>query len=291
MAKQTPRADIKDFRDVLMELMAPALSAISDGMIAQAMTAWRAKKRKLGDVNWPGEMEYRTMIRDSMTIAASDAIIKARKEVPAASDVKLVEESESLLFSSSPTVLLSKLPKVQRDFIAAQTDLLVDTQLKDLEKNLKYQYMDSYDTSGDEAVIEDDLRKVCVDFIDGNSVRAGAELLASKTINEARSAFFFDSDTLEHIEAFEFVNGDPVTPICQDLAGTIFAKDDPNMFRYTPPLHWNCKSYIVPILNGNVDSALKKAGQSSIEPLKPSTKKLEDSIQFSEAGCNCAGCT
>jgi NAD+--asparagine ADP-ribosyltransferase len=79
----------------------------------------------------------------------------------------------------------------------------------------------------------------------------------------------------EEIDAFEFVNGDPVSEVCQDLAGTVFDKDDPDLFRYTPPLHWNCKSYIRPILKGNL-------GNKTIEKLKPSSKKIEETIQFTE---------
>lgn len=286
MPKPNVRKDISEFADTLLAVMSEDLSSIADGMVKQAMTAWRAKAKALGEIRWPGEAAYRARVRDALTLGASEAIDRARKEVPGTSGIQLMDvQFEDL------TVLFEKLPKDMRDFITKQCDLLVTTQLQDLEKNLKFQYMDSFDTIDDAGVIEDDLRKVCAEYIDGNSVRAGANLLSSKTINEARSAFFFDDQVLERIEAFEFVNGDPVTPICQDLAGTVFAKDDPNMFRYTPPLHWNCKSYIVPVLNGNVDARLKANGQDRIEALKPSTKRLEDSIQFSEAGCSCAGCT
>lgn len=280
MAKQTPRQQIREAGQSLKEIFTEHLAAISDEMIRQAMSQWRDKRSSLTELKWPGEMAYRQVVRDAMTIISVDSIDAARKEVPRA---KFSEDMPSIQFASI-SVLFEKLPIAQREFISAQTNLLIGTQLADMEKNLRFQYMDSFDTIDDEGVIEDDLRKVCVDYIDGNSVRAGADLLASKTVNEARSAFFFDDEVLQEIDAFEFVNADPVSPICDDLAGTVFAKDDPNMFRYTPPLHWNCKSYIVPILSG-------KLGKKEITALKPSSKKLEDSIQFSEAGCNCAGCT
>jgi hypothetical protein len=40
----------------------------------------------------------------------------------------------------------------------------------------------------------------------------------------------------------------------------------------------NCKSYIVPILKGNL-------GSREIEKLKPSKKSLEQQVQFSEHDC------
>lgn len=281
MSKNTPRDQIIEGAKALQDIMTEGLSPIADEMIRQAMSQWRAKKPALtGDIAWPGEQAYLANVREALTVIATDAIDAARKEVPKAKNVQLSD-----IQFASQTVLFDKLPKSQRDFISKQSDLLVGTQLQDLEKNLKFQYMDSFDTSQDENVIEDDLRNVCADYIDGQAIKAGANLVSAKTVNESRSAFFMDSDTLDNIDAFQFLNGDPVTPICQDLDGTIFAKDDPNMFRYTPPLHWNCKSYIVPILAGNLGDALDEADQDSIEPLKPSTQKLEDMIQFCECGC------
>lgn len=281
MPKQTPRQAIKDAAKLFEEIMVEELSLISDEMVEQVMIQWRAKKKSMADIKWPGELRYLARIREALTLQFHASIEDARKEVPLAKGIRLSDQEFQF---ASVSVLFDKLPKVARDFITMQSDLLVGTQLGDLQKNLKFQYFDAYDTTEYEDQIKDDLRQVCVEYVDGNSVRSGANLLASKTVNEARGAFFFDEDVLEEIDAFEFVNGDPVTPICQDLNGTVFRKDDPNMFRYTPPLHWNCKSYIVPILKGNL-------GKRKPSDLKPSTKALEDSIQFGEAACDCAGCT
>ena len=63
-------------------------------------------------------------------------------------------------------------------------------------------------------------------------------------INESRTAAFFDDKVLEEIESFTFVNADPQAPICKDLAGRTFRKDDPGAKMNFPPLHHNCESYI-----------------------------------------------
>ena len=281
----TPKKLMKEAAVSLQEIMTEHLTEISAEMVRQFMARWRAGKESVAEVKWPGEMSYYDDIKTALTLLATDAINSARKEVPAAKNIKLGHVEEGIQFAAT-TVIFSALPTEVQNYIIKQTQLLVGSHLGDLEKNLKFQYADSFGTTDSEGTMEDDLSNVCVEFIEGNSVRAGANLLSSKTVNESRSAFFMDDDVLEELDAFEFVNGDPVTPVCQDLAGTIFAKDDPNMFRYTPPLHWNCKSYIQPILKG-------KLGKRDIDRLKPSTKKLEDSIQFSDAGlgCNCGSCS
>lgn len=275
--KQLPRTLIKEWAVNFKEVMQDGLLPIADLMIGQITKAWKnatpaQRAKAVGDIPIKGKAEYKQLIKDAITLAAYEALQDARKEVPKASNVKLVEKLDSVKFATK--TIYEKLPKALRDFIDTNTELLVGTQLDDLKKNLLFQYRDSFDTTEDLAVLRGDLKDAAVEFIDGQGVTAGANLVASKTVNEARSAFFFDKETLEEIDAFEFVNGDPVTPVCADLAGTIFAKDDPNMFRYTPPLHWNCKSYIQPILKGNL-------GNKEIEKLKPSTKKIEDTIQFS----------
>ena len=120
------------------------------------------------------------------------------------------------------------------------------------------------------------------DFIDGPSVRAGAPLTAHQAIGEARSSFFLDDDVRKEIAAFEFVNNYPKdrTPICSELNGTIFSIDDPNMFKFTPPLHWNCRSVILPILAGDLKGRkikklkIKKANEKYLQ----FSEKLKDFI-------------
>lgn len=259
----------------LQQVFKIELAAIGDEMIAQIMR--RARKKQslaaLKEIEWPGRLAYQAKILEAISTIAVAAIEGARKEIPKAKSVKLVEKIDSVKFAS--TTNFDKLPNDLQQKLLKQAQLLVGTQLNDLEQSVMYQYTDSYDTTEDPSVLENDLNGAAMEYIDGQAIPAGANILAAKTVNEARSAFFFDSDVLEEIDAFQFTNGDPVTPICQDLAGTIFAKDDPELFRYTPPLHWNCKSYIEPILSGDL-------GGRALSPLRPSTSELEDSIQFCE---------
>lgn len=270
MAKKvTPRQQIKDGKKILEEIMLDNLEYIANDMIDQVMAKARRlipsqRLNAIKDITPTGVRDYKAEIIEAMAALSADGLDQARKEVPKAKKVKLAE--------------FDKLPPSLQKKIKSRADLLIGKQIGDLQKVIEFAYAQNEDTTDSDDTVEADLRESAVGWLDGASVQSGAEITAATIIADARDAFFFDKEVLEEIEAFEFVNGDPVSEICQDLAGTVFSKDDPDMFRYTPPLHWNCKSYIRPILNGNL-------GNREIEKLQPSSKKLEASIQFTENSC------
>jgi hypothetical protein len=74
---------------------------------------------------------------------------------------------------------------------------------------------------------------------------------------------------LDELESFTFMNGDPVSPICQDLEGTTCSIDDPNFARYSPPLHHNCKSY----WSANLKGSGRKIDPNGLGPSKSSLNK------------------
>lgn len=285
--KVSPRSLIIDAASILEKVMLLELSPIADAMISKIIGRARGlppsrRLEAIKEITWTGEAAYLRKITEAIAEIALESIDMAKGEL-GGKKFRFEEEIESyqLAAKTIPTSL-EKLPAATRKFVKKQADLLVGTQLKDLEQKLFYQWTDSYDTIDDFDILEDDLNKAALSYLEGSAVRAGAGLLSSKTVNEARNGFFFEPDVLDELDAFEFVNEGPVTQICEDLAGTVFAKDDPEMFRYTPPLHWNCKSWIRPILKGGLQKALDKSGQEKLEKLKPSTKKVEETIQFSE---------
>lgn len=268
----TVKKQIKEGKDALLEIQRDQLADIAEAMIAQIISRLKrltpsTKLEAVKDVATPGTNAYKSLLTTALVVISSEALQAARKEVPKARSVQLSDEWS-----------IDDLPTKLRKKILSEVQLLVGTQISDLEKHLFFQFHSSVDSTDSLATIEDDLATAAEDYIRGPGIAAGAAVQAAKYVNTARQAFFYDEETLNEIEAFEFVNADPVSPICQDLAGTIFAKDDPNADRYQPPLHWNCKSWIRPILNGNLPKT------KEIEALKPSKARLEDDIQFSEAG-------
>lgn len=275
----TVRGDIKEAKDALKAIMQENLVIAAAGMIDQIVSFRKSNvdsKRfdATKDLTFTGATLYKQDLLEALAMIAAEALARARKEVPSKKNIKLSDVDEESLKLGE----WEKLPSDLRLRLQRQMQQLVDAQQADLQKVLAFQYTGSVDSTGDLAVLKKDLSDSADDYIGGPAIEAGASVTAAQITNEARSAFFFDDEVLAELDAFQFINGDPVTPICQELANTIFAKDDPDLDRYQPPLHWNCKSYIVPILKGNL-------GNKEIKPVELS-KKAQGSIQFSE--CDCA---
>jgi hypothetical protein len=267
--------DIREAGKGLSEIMKEQLTLIADDMVKQVIT--KAKKltpsqmlNALSGLSPRGLNAYKDMLKTGFSVVALDALTSARKEVPSKKNVRLSEQEDSIQLAE-----FDRLPPKLQKKIMSQTGLLIGKQVGDLQKVIEFAYATAEEETDSMEQIQSDLNDSAIGWLDGTAIEAGAALNAATIISSARNAFFFEDDVLEEIDAFEFVNGDPVTQICQDLEGTVFAKDDPSADRYMPPLHWNCKSYIVPILKGNL-------GDTQIEKLKPSRKSLEDDVQFTE---------
>lgn len=265
---ETPRGQISRTTKELRALMQEHLTTIGYSLAANISSKFNRlpESQSLNAVTGElpkGSAAYKAELKQAMTDIAADALKQARKEVPKAKNVELAE------FEDLP-------PKI-RKFIQSQSDLLVESQLSDLEKAVYFQFTHSYDSTVDAELIRKDLAGAVDTYVGGPSLVAAASTTAAQVINTARNAFFYDDEVLEEISAFLFFNPDPVTDICKDLNGRIFAKDDPEARRYQTPLHWNCKSVIVPLLKStNPDPKIDPRG------LKPSKAKYEEDISFGE---------
>lgn len=283
MAKKKPKVTkfIRDNTAALKAVMQEHLKVIGDGMVDQIISKLKnlpdaQRLNAIKDTQWKGQQAYKDALLSAMAVVAFGALKQVRKEVPKAAHVKLAEDEESWLMGE-----FDNLPPALRKKMKGQFDLLVRTQLEDLEKTIQFQFLNSVDSTDSLDTVADDLYGVSDDFLSSARVVAGSASTTAQVVAETRTSFFDDEEVAAQIDAFEFVNGDPVSEICQDLAGTVFSKDDPDRFRYTPPLHFNCKSYIVPILAGSL-------GDREIEKLQPSSKRIADTIQFAEkVSCGC----
>lgn len=271
------KSDIIEATAALKEIMQEGLADIADNMIAQIVS--RASRStpsnildSIKDVSHKGVAEYKAGMLEAMAVLARASLEQAQKEIPG--KIRLAGEGDSIKLSE-----FENLPPKIRKKILGQSQLLIDTQISDLDKTVFYQFQSSAGSTDSMALLKADLDSAAEDFITGSSIVSGAAATAASIVNNVRNAFFLDEQVTEQLDAFIFTNGDPVSKICTDLDGTIFSADDPNLNRYWPPLHFNCKSYILPILKG-------KLGKREIEKLNPS-KSAEDSIQFSES-CACA---
>jgi SPP1 gp7 family putative phage head morphogenesis protein len=274
---KTPKALITKGSDELRELMKTMLSDVGSQVIADLM----AKKKRANpsqylsltsQVEPKGSRDYKKELQGFLANLSTQSLRQARGEIPGGKKIKLVEDLESVQLDED---LYKKLPKSIQKSIDSQVGLLTTFQIQDLLKAIYFQFNSSVTSTDSDDTVESDLQDSLDKFLEGSSVAAGAGNTVAKAVNESRSTFFFDEDVQEEIESFTFVNGDPVSPICQDLAGTVFSKDDPNMERYSPPLHHNCKSYLVANLKGT---------NKDVDPdgLQPSKASLEKYITLSE---------
>lgn len=271
-----PDKQIKAGAVELRQVMQINLKVIADSMIKQLMI----KARKLNEskildatkgLHPKGLRAYNSDLEATISVLASEALDQVRKEVPKAKKVKLSENEERLLFGE-----FENLPAKTRKRMLVENKALIGTQVDDLEKKLFFTFDSATRKKLGLTALEYELQESSGSYIAGNAVSSAASVKSARVVNDVRNAFFFDKETLDEIEAFEFVNPSPQVAVCVDLAGTIFSKSDPDHFRYTPPLHYNCRSYIRPIIK------LKKS--QKIEKLRP-TKTAEKSIQFHESCC------
>lgn len=66
--------------------------------------------------------------------------------------------------------------------------------------------------------------------------------------NQGRLVQFKEPVTNEMMQAVQFsaVLDDRTTDVCRHLNGRLFHKDDPQLYQFSPPLHFNCRSILIP---------------------------------------------
>jgi SPP1 gp7 family putative phage head morphogenesis protein len=83
-------------------------------------------------------------------------------------------------------------------------------------------------------------------------------IISAPTVKRARPYWRFDA-TMD----------DRVTDECEELNGTILPADDPFWSSHTPPLHFNCRSILVPL-------TAEEAGEEGIDDEAPDVEEDED---------------
>jgi hypothetical protein len=247
-AEQRAKQQIKNGRGKIGQVLKNNLSDISKNLTADIMKNYKslpdAKKiESIYDVQSKGRAKYLKELKEVMVELTFSALKQASLELP--KKVRKFMDDDNLVFAE-----FEDLPPVIRKYLLMQSRMLVQTTTSDLEKVTYMQFGDSVLSTDSASILEMDLKQAGETYVNGASVAAASGNTASRLINESRSAAFFDDDVLEEVDSFTFTNPDPTAPICRDLAGRTFSKDDAEAKRYFPPLHHNCESYIVPNLVG-----------------------------------------
>ena len=296
---------IRDAEHGLKDVMISNLSLIAEKLIKDIMVRVRTssdskKPDAIKGLKVSGIYPYKAELKDALVIIAHKAYFDAQKEVPPKSkklseDVQFSKRRSRIIFKkliprsrykSPPTKYFDKkletmyfdLPSNVRKLLMIQRDFLVESQLADLKTAVAFQFSTSLFNTDSLDVLVADLQEAAGDFVLGRSISSGASVTGSKIVNQTRMEYLYGDKATPQVEAYVFINNhtDNRTPICESLAGTVFSPSDPNRYKFTPPLHYNCRSFIQPILKGNL-------GNRKIEKLKVS-KSNEKYIQFSEKG-------
>lgn len=224
-------------------------------------------------VQTPGLIGYKAALREQLAKTATDAIAAAKKQV------KLHEHADTIKLAAGKGYYNALPPKV-RKLIDVQASLVAETQAADIEKSVFFQFTSSATSTDDIDAILFDVDNKVDPMIEGSTAggmsidTAAGDAIAHVT-QQATLDTFFQPEVLDGIESFTFTNEDPVSEICTELAGTTFAVGDPDLDTYTPPLHHNCKSRLVPNLKDSPDNPETSDGVSV-------SQKALDSITLSE---------
>ena len=242
LAESKAQQKIGSAQDRVRVLMKKHIKLAASGMIESIIANYKdlPESRKIEAINGielKGLRDYQAALKQELTDIAFEAIEGARREVPKAKKVKLAE--------------FESLPKSVRLFLNMQSRVMASSTYADLEKYVFLQYGNSVGSTDSANLIEQDLMEAAESYVGGSSVTAAGGNLGAGVVNTSRTAFFFDEEVLEEIESFTFVNGDPVSPICQEMAGQTCSKADVESQRLFPPLHHNCKSYLIVNLVGD----------------------------------------
>jgi hypothetical protein len=161
------------------------------------------------------------------------------------------------------------LPAHIQVLIGTEAELVSKSATEELTNKVAFQFSSMAVKVSDPNMIKQSMEDAADDYIEKATAIKGANVSAT-LVNEARDTFFFDDDVIDEIHSFTFTNPDPKTLICRELTGTVFKTNDAESLRFTPPLHHNCKSYLIANLKTS-----KGAKSLEVSTLSPTAKAKE----------------
>lgn len=225
--------DIKKSREALKELMVRDLSFRSDQYIKNVLKKFEKDKSRTDvlETAIPGQKRYKDMLVNFLAPLSIQASKDAVKELG------LSKED----FADSEE--FKKLPKITRDQIKTQVDLLVNSQDADLQKAVLFPFNRKIGDTDSLDKLAEDMKVSAARYIKGVQVATAAGNTASFAVNTSRNNLFGSEQGLEASESFVITNPAPVAKICQNLAGRVITKEE-FLTGDLPPWHHNCDSFV-----------------------------------------------
>lgn len=216
----------------LSTLFEKNLSSFQEAMIEKARkhfeksSATGKLRLKIDDLlKVPGLNDYKRELENELASFYSGSLQKVQKEKP------------SLKFAE-----IDEIGTKGRARIKADVDNLVKVQVDDLAKAVSLQYGMSVESTDSPSQLSQDLKEAS-EKTKKQAISTGALIQASKVVNDARRDFF--GEFKEEIVSFTWINDSPVAEICKHLQGRTIPADHPDVTRFWPPLHHNCKTYVI----------------------------------------------
>lgn len=183
---------------------------------------------------------YKSEITEELARQYNSSIQQVKAQYPRFRNIKLSEFEDRIKLAEINKI--SKKGKARIDGIA---DALTDLNVGELSKTSSLQYSQNASKLESSSDIQDAILEQVEKKIDGPMTATGSILNASTMTNSARKDFFDEIMTTNEVVSFTWVNNDPVTEICKALNGMTLKASDPGVNTYWPPLHHNCKTYVV----------------------------------------------
>lgn len=263
-------AYIEDKADELTKIMRKGLTLRSDEMLDTMSKIIRkggdeSKVRKaVTKIPMPDSKEYDEALRKF----ASDMVDEVLENTLDELDLK----KRGFKFAAKDE--LSKLAKNLREKLIQLLMLTADYQDIDYEKAVYFTFNEEYGRIDDEDVI-DAMDEAVARQLDKKVIETAAVNTAAKITNNVRENVFFAPEVINQVESFVFTNPAPVSAICQSLNGRVFSKEEYQSSGNIPPLHHNCKSYVVPQMVGvEGNTGLTSGGLKVTDPDILKTKTL-----------------
>jgi len=208
-----------------------------------------------------------------------DEMTKALKKANAAKSEAEIDMTLEALSKAS-----TKMESVLKDYVSfaaatkikARSEIYVDVQAGDISKQLNLTFQSSLDSVALEA-LGSQMIQDAMPLLDGPMLSAGPDIQASQTVNDGLqdAADKYSEETGNEILSYTYVAVDDnvTTDCCRELNGHTFAADDGDLKKYTPPLHFNCRSYMA------VNTSAMKDIPEIDGPVKLS-KKAQEQITF-----------
>lgn len=198
------------------------------------------KRRKIvQNSELPGKSDYKKKVRLEMAQIAKEATRNVLKELNNPK-VKFDEFNE----------ILKAVPFALRDKLRANIEELVNDQDAELKKRMFFIASQKLDTTDSVDAVIADMKKAAESYtITSGVLGAAATNVTSDIVNSARNGVFQTPEVFEEIESFVIVNPSPEAPICKELTGRVFSKEE-YLNQDLPPYHHRCETTVKAQLKG-----------------------------------------